>query len=603
MSQVITHRSALGRLRRYAAVCLLLLAGTSALAAETATAYLSPGEPSHGTRPLIDLSTHHGSIKLGGISEYLLDDDLAATVEQIEARASLATPKAPLFRPYGADTVRIIDARVLWIRFDAVNKDQQTRWLLEVYPPTVDEATLFWRNEQGRWTKQVAGDHIASTDWPMPTRVPAFLLDSKSQSPVTYYMRIVHDRVPLAAPIQLISGSELLAEEQRESFWLGCYFGLALLMLVIGLINAWLQEDDAFAKYALYMAALALTHAVSTGLGAQYLWPTAVGWNRVADFLMPSAALATGLLLMRSALMPQRTAPLLDLAALGVTVIQVSVTVFDTLWPSTWGFLLANSAALVALLTMGMLLWLTVQRAPADTFWMVAGFAPLVVASVFPVLRNFGLLSSGFLSQYATMVATAFSAPVLLFALFARVSQRRISRVRTAALMQSDPLTGLTNDRSLMQNLHGSLMRAERYRHQFALVLVELSNLDWFHREHGRLIGDRALLLLATRLSGVARNVDTAARLQDNLFALLIEGPASSAQAVQAATQILSRSLRPSEQLPVGASLKVQITAALMPDPQSLDFGEDANACLNWLVAHTADSHEVPRKAIRTINF
>jgi two-component system, sensor histidine kinase LadS len=603
MSQAITNRSALNRVRRYAGACLLLFASTLALAAETPAAYLSPGAAGHGTRPLIELGGHRGTVALGGVSEYWLDDDPEATVEQIEARASAPTQQGALFRPYDLHAAPIIDARVLWIRFDAVYKGPQMRWLLEVYPPAVDRVSLFWRNEQGRWTSQTAGDHVARADWPLPTRVPVFLLAPPSQSPITYYLRIVHDRVPLAAPIQLISSAELLAEEQREFFWLGCYFGLSMLMLVIGLVNAWLQRDDAFAKYALYMAALVLTHAVSTGLGAQYLWPAAVGWNRVADFLMPSAALAAGLLLMRSTLLSRRLWPLLDLAAVGLTALQVAVAVFDAFWPSTWGFLLANSAALVALLTIGLLLWLTLQHAQANTLWLVAGFAPLAAASLFPLLHNFGLLSTGFLSQYSAMVAMAFSAPVLLFALFSRESQRRLSRVRAAALMQSDPLTGLTNDRSLMQNLHGSLMRAERYRHQFALVLVELANLDWFNREHGRLMGDRALLLLATRLSGVARNVDTAARLQDNMFVLLMEGPTSAAQAVQAATQILSRSLKPSEQLPVGAGLKVQITAALLPDVQSQDFGEDANACLNWLVAQSADLHDLPRKPIRAINF
>jgi two-component system, sensor histidine kinase LadS len=603
MSQEITYRSALDHLRRCAGACLLLLAGVTALAAETPTAYLSPDAVAPKIRPQLELSARHGTINLGGQSEYWLEDDPATTVEQIEERANSAAPHGLQFRPFEEGSAHIIDTRVLWIRFDAINKDPQMRWLVEVCLPTADHVSLFWRNEQGRWNKQVAGDHVALTNWPLPTRSPVLFLDPKSQAPVTYYLRIAHDRVPLAAPIQLISGAALLAEQQREHFWLGCYFGLAALLLVIGLVNARVQRDGAFAKYALYLAALILTHAVSTGLGAQYLWPNAVGWSRVADFLMPSAALATGLLLLRSTLMPQHAWPLLDLAAVGVTAFQVAVTVFDAFWPSTWGFLLANSATLVALLIIGLMLWLTMQHAQTNTLWLVLGFAPMVFASLFPLLRNFGVLSTGFLSQYATMVATAFSAPVLLFALFARVSQRRIARVRAAALMQSDPLTGLTNDRTLMQNLHGSLMRAERYHHQFALVLVELANLDWFNREHGRLIGDRALLLLATRLSGVARNVDTAARLQDNLFVLLMEGPTSAPQAVQATTQILSRSLRPSEQLPVGASLKVQITAALLPDAQSHDFGEDANACLNWLVAQSVNLHEQPRKAIRTINF
>ena len=56
-------------------------------------------------------------------------------------------------------------------------------------------------------------------------------------------------------------------------------------------------------------------------------------------------------------------------------------------------------------------------------------------------------------------------------------------------------------------------------------VLVELANHADIVEREGREAGDRSLVVAASRLSAVVRDVDTVCRIADTRFAILVEGP------------------------------------------------------------------------------
>lgn len=149
-------------------------------------------------------------------------------------------------------------------------------------------------------------------------------------------------------------------------------------------------------------------------------------------------------------------------------------------------------------------------------------------------------------------------------------------------------------------------MRARRHKHHLALLHVRLMNHDHIQKEFGTQIANAALLLTASQMRSVSREIDMPARLQDADFVLLIEGPMTSARVIEMATHLLAQSLRPSDALPVGLQPKLRISAALLPDEQADALGEDANTQYQWLASlvdlankDAADG----RKAIRSLNF
>ncbi|MCY1544914.1 hypothetical protein D9M68_808240 [compost metagenome] len=102
-------------------------------------------------------------------------------------------------------------------------------------------------------------------------------------------------------------------------------------------------------------------------------------------------------------------------------------------------------------------------------------------------------------------------------------------------------------------------------------------------------------------MRSVARDVDTAARVDDRSFALLMEGPVRSAQAVAAATSIVAGGLRPSSQLPVGTTLRCKVAVALLPE-ETLGLQENAQAHLDWLRITLDELKNTPHKSIQTLN-
>ncbi|MDT9121058.1 7TM diverse intracellular signaling domain-containing protein, partial [Escherichia coli] len=65
--------------------------------------------------------------------------------------------------------------------------------------------------------------------------------------------------------------------------------------------------------------------------------------------------------------------------------------------------------------------------------WVALGVCPVLLGSLIPVLRNFNLLESDFLSQYGMVIAAAIEAPALIYALLQRSSLQHEAQVRARA--------------------------------------------------------------------------------------------------------------------------------------------------------------------------
>jgi diguanylate cyclase (GGDEF)-like protein len=86
----------------------------------------------------------------------------------------------------------------------------------------------------------------------------------------------------------------------------------------------------------------------------------------------------------------------------------------------------------------------------------------------------------------------------------------------------TDPLTGLGNLRALQRQLANLLDVHKRYRHPFALLLMDIDGLKRINDSHGHQAGDRVLMQVAMSLRRGIRSVDTAARIGGDEFCVLL---------------------------------------------------------------------------------
>ncbi|MDP1780859.1 MAG: 7TM diverse intracellular signaling domain-containing protein [Hydrogenophaga sp.] len=573
---------------RLCALCALLL-----------SLHAAHAQPGPQPAPL-SLDGSKSTLSLAGRSSFWVDGGGQLTVDQLEQLQA----ELPFSIRNRDNRLQLGPGAVLWVKFDARVVDTGTQWELELTHAGTDLVSLFHRQADGSWKAQHAGDRIAVRDWAYPDRYPVFALDPRADQTVTYWVRIEHARVPFSGELLVHNHNALRELRIQQQFLLGAYFGMALLLVATAVANALVFRDTSFAAYAVYVTVLALALSASLGVGGQFIWPGWPRWNGLAEFVLLPLTAVTGLLFVRHVVQPRRIGRGLDRLALTLAGVFLALTVWDVLHPTATSLQALTAIGALTMALVYAMLWAAWRTGDRWVRWIALGILPVLLAGTLPVLRNFGLLSSGFLSQYGMVLAAVIEAPLLIYGLLQRSSVQHEAQTRARALALTEPLTGLTNRHNFMLRLHESLVRAQRYQHHSALLLIDLDNHGWFAETHGREVADRALVLTGSLLRSVARDVDTAGRVNDSTLALLMEGPVREAQVVAAATSIVAGGLRPSSQLPVGATLKFKVVLALLPDAASgADLESNAQAHLDWLGSGLDALRQDGRRTILKLNF
>jgi two-component system, sensor histidine kinase LadS len=567
-----------------AARCALLLALAGAVL------------PALAQSPVLELGSEASAPSLDAAMVTLLDSTGTLNVDQVEQ----VPPER--FVPARRGHPHQIEGGTLWLRFDALARDPAVTWRLTVPLPGVDDVSLHYRNAAGQWVHQRAGDSLRMSSWPQPGRYPVFTLSRDSGTPVRYFVEIHHARVPFSALPRVVSDTSLIVTRQEEHLLLGIYFGLAALVIALALANAVAYRDRGFASYAVYMLLFAGAQGAFTGVAGLYWWPELPVLNNIGAFGLPVAAAAAALWFVRTITAPRRFSRALDWLILAFMVLLPLVSVLDAVFPTVESFSVINALITGCLLVLLIVLGVALFEGDRHARWIALGFLPVLLATLFPLMRNFGVIPSGFLTDNGTMLASAIEAPILFYGLLRRVSQRRQPNSRASALRTNDPLTGVHAIPVLVDKLRQALGTAERYPQPFALLVIDLINLAGLQSQHGRETGDRALVMAAARIRAVARPADTVARVGDSLFALLLEGPVNAQEANNIATKILASGLRPSRQLPDGEPLQFHIAVGHLGEPSGVAPTEAA-ACLTRMVQAALDLNDGTAKAIRLVKL
>jgi two-component system, sensor histidine kinase LadS len=570
-------------------VLLWLLGLGAAFAQDLST----PAASTAATRPPpIVLTPQHPVMSLDGRSRYWVDTTQIRTIEQVEATSQ--TLPWVLRASNGSYN---IDGAALWIEFDAVGSGEQ-RWFLQLASSGIDRVQLFYRGADGRWVAQEAGDSKPVSQWALPGRFPTFEL-SPAGKPVRYWVRIEHARVNFASPIGIYEQSSLLAAREREQLLLGAYFGLAALIALIAAANAVAYRDRNFGVYAFYVALLAIGQLAYLGVGAQHLWDHWLKWNETATFLLPGISSAAGLWFARTITEPARFSKALDLAVWSLLAALLSAVALDSFLASRNSFALVMVLTLIVLaVVVGLILLVWTQGEDPYIRLIALGFVPVIVMALFPVARGLNLIAASALTRYGLSIGAAIEMPILFYALSLRGSRRREAQVRAAALSRNDTLTGLAHNRTLLHRLEGAIARARSLKHACALMAVKISNLDAITAEFGRETADRVLVVTASLLRHAITDIDLAARVSEHGFALLLEGPTTTENAMNRAQQVVASGLRSSNALPPGTTLKFHIAVALLPDKNL-----DAPGSMKWLLESVGAMPADARKLIRAMNF
>lgn len=136
-----------------------------------------------------------------------------------------------------------------------------------------------------------------------------------------------------------------------------------------------------------------------------------------------------------------------------------------------------------------------------------------------------------------------------------------IERLRAEA--DRDYLTGLANRRRFRKALGQEVERWRRYRIPCSLLMLDVDHMKLINDAHGHPAGDRVIRLVASALTELSRDNDTAARLGGEEFALLLAGVGSEKAQAAAERLRIAVATQPLEDIGV---VTISVGVASCPD-------------------------------------
>jgi len=494
-------------------------------------------------------------------SRYWIDASGIQSVDDVAAQSTDSLVAMDQFRAFK------LGEAALWMRLDLAPLDKSQRWFLLLSASAfTNEVDLYQRGVDGNWSKQRAGDHVPVAQWSHPDQTPVFSIDPQVQGPV--WLRVVNSPTPTSPRLQLLTENNLQTKRYWTFLMVGGYLGFGLLVLFLGWVHARLYGDRAFVAYCFYVACMLGFQAAFTGIGGLFFWDQSARWNDMAPAVFMLWLTASGIWFVREVCAVSRHHR-------GVDRFVIAWSLFGLLYPLLYvslqtpaAFAVLNLYGLLSvLLSVALCLW-TWRLGEAYSGWLALGFLPVHLGYPFPALRSAGVLPDSWAMQYAVLIGSAIEIPLLLYILHRRAKDFSENRARLRALESTDPLTGLTIPLVLTLRLRDALRRSRRYGHHCGMVLVELANHAEIVDREGREAGDRALVVAASRLSAVVRDVDTVCRVSDTRFAMLIEGPQRPEQLKLLAQHVVARGLERVPTLPVELTLRFRLVSATLPEAE-----------------------------------
>lgn len=480
----------------------------------------------------------------------------------------MATPEAWRFKPYTANTVLPTSAKQeVWVRFTLPVTETSEIWFIRIQRISIFKASFYARDWQGNWAVALAGESIAPAQWALRTRVPSFEIHTPTTQAQAYYLRF-ENRTAMTERPMLISPIEYVEGASRFGLLIGLLLGTFTLLAVLSVCGYWFARHTVFLWFGAFVATMMLSQLVLTGYGGWRIWPNSAYLNQVMTWVSAFLALASGIWFAAKAsyardshlgiyrLMAALALGSLLMACLAAANVEVLTRDMRNAW-----------AGGVTLLVVGSLVWM-VLRGHKGNVLLLVGLTPIGLATLARLAYNLDWVSQ---PEFAQAMGIFSAMLGLLWLMVVVVWRSRVSLLSThvaAALKTYDPVSGLVQERVAMLRLPQMLRRASQLKLGCGVIMLHWLNYPQVMSKLSPEKQTAMLKQLGLVLNRVTRDIDTAARLDDGYFMVIVEGPISRSTLSSLSTQILTACIRSSDNFDLPNSFNFHIAiwqAALVP--------------------------------------
>lgn len=473
-----------------------------------------------------------------------------------------------------ADVVNLgYSASVFWLRIPLHNNtDTPQEKLLELGYNRLSTVDFYADDGKGGWTVIHTGNLRPFDTRVLTNRHFVWPLELPAQGVRTVYIRL-ESTSPIFIPLRLWSPSAFHVHERTAYAHQAMYYGMALAMVAFNLLLFIALRDKAYIYYVGFVASMALSIAVRTGLAKEFLPLDASWWWEASSFLSNTLACATFLAFMRQMLQSRTQLPGVDRWIQRVLAVHLLLPLLYVPYyrvfaiPMIWVYI----ATLVFILGSGIYgAWRRLRAA----YFFVAAFALLFVTALMNSLTSLGYLPANIITNNLLQFGSACEMVLLAFALADRINSLRQEKMlaqgqmlaaqnelvlalqdseralearvqertnelqvlnqKLEALSTTDGLTGIANRRSFDDTLQLEWRRALRAGSAISVGLIDI---DWFKQyndQYGHQKGDECLRLVAHAIEEtLGRSHDFVARYGGEEFVFIAQvGAIDEARAV-----------------------------------------------------------------------
>ena len=497
-------------------------------------------------------------------------------------------PELWTFAPYTAKTV--LPTRIgqdVWLKFTLAGTPIEKSWIIRIPRVMVQKVSLYSMDTHGFEPVQSAGASIAHNAWNRNTRTPSFEVVT-SNIEKTYFFHFEHSSAITERP-ELMSQGDFADGAGREGTLLGLMVGMFGLLIMACITAFAMARNTVFISLAALIAATLLHYLVQMGFGTWRLWPDSVYLNQTMQWTTPLLAMAACCWFFAQAshakdiqVFIYRLLCLLALGSLALAVLRLlGVEQIQRNFLNSW-------AVIVLCAIVWSLLWLSL-RDRRWNFWLWAGLLPLAAAATSLLAYNFGWLSHIEFAMAASVFLSQLGLTSLFLLLVWRGRAALLSSHIAAALNTTDAATGLILERIALRRLPQILRRATQLKLGCGVIMLRLNDFAALLKMLSPEKQNALLNHLGQVLNKVARDIDTASRLDDGHFMILVEGPISRNTLTSLSTQILTACIRTAEkfELPRNFGFHIAIWHATMVPVSADEVIETLKSRLNQMAYGT----------------
>ena len=446
----------------------------------------------------------------------------------------------------------------VWLRIPvAVDAGSDGHWILDIDYPPLNYVDIYLVKDGREVQRAQLGSLLPFESRPLLSRSHAAPLALQAGQIYDVLIR-VESRGAMILPIKLERQAAFYESATGEQMIQGLLIGIALCLLIYSL-SQWVSTREAqFLKYALLVSGSLLFTTLQLGVGAQYLWTNNLWIELHMAGLSSLAAIGGTFLFLEEAV---RVAPTMDVAAKSripaflsfarimkggailsaVLAVVYSLDIFDTRVLTTIITVLGPLPSLICIPRF-------VKRArsgDAVGFYLLFAWTAYLAAVVTITAVIRGQLPVNFWTLHSFQFGATFDMLAFLYVLTLRTKAVRLAAQHASmerdimrALAHTDPLTGLSNRRSLSDALTRSLAGSTADR-LLAVYLIDVDEFKPVNDTYGHEAGDELLVEIARRLQASVRSGDIVARLGGDEFVVLANGLRSEQQALELGNKLL----------------------------------------------------------------